>query len=135
MNDYIVKPGYFYTTGDTWAKEMPDGSVRFGITDYAQAKLKEIVYLSLPEEGETVEQNESLGEIESQKTVSPLLSPVSGAVLRINETATDAPQLVNREPFDGGWILEIRCVNAKEQFENLLDADGYKALLFEKEGK
>lgn len=135
MADYEVRRGYFYTEGDTWVCRGEDGTVRFGVTDYAQKKLKAIEYLSLPDEGEAVEQNASLGEVESKKAVSELLSPVSGTVEAVNGAAVDEPGLLNRDPYGEGWILALQCPDFEAQTAGLMDAGAYEKFLEEKELK
>lgn len=131
--DYEIRAGYFYSSGDTWVHRTEDGTVRFGITDYAQKKLKEIEYLNLPDVGETIEQNISLGEVESKKSVSDMLAPVSGIISAINDDATDDPSLLNRDPYGAGWILEIDCQQYLKQIANLMNAESYLAFIAERE--
>ena len=101
--------GYYYTKGDTWVRREEDGRIHLGITDYAQKKLKKIEYLNLPDIESEVVQNESLGEVESLKAVSEMVSPISGKVMSINGEAVDNPELLNKDPYGAGWILEIDC--------------------------
>ena len=133
--EYKVYPGYFYTKGDTWVCRTAEGQIRMGITDYAQKKLKAIEYLNLPEEGDGIAQGASLGEVESQKSVSDLMAPVGGTVLAINEEAVSDPALLNREPYEGGWILELDCQNFDSQCTKLMDAAAYEAHIQAKENK
>lgn len=128
MTEYAVRAGYYYSAGDTWVHAMEDGIIRFGITDYAQKKLKSIEYLNLPDCGETVIQGESLGEVESKKSVSDLLAPVSGTVESVNDAAVDDPGLLNRDPYGDGWILTIRCEDYDSQCAALMDAEMYQAM-------
>ena len=129
MAEYEVRPEYCYTKGDTWVCRLADGTIRFGITDYAQKKLKEIEYLNLPEPGEAVCQGESLGEVESKKSVSDLMSPLTGIVLELNNAAEDDPGLLNRDPYGAGWILSLSCSDYETQAAGLLDAETYRQIL------
>lgn len=126
---YDVRPGYFYTEGDTWVRKCEDGRILMGISDYAQKKLKKIEYLNLPEIGDTVSQGESLGEVESQKAVSDMMSPVTGEVLEINEEAVDSPGLLNADPYERGWILSLSCEELEEQCTALMDNEAYSAYI------
>lgn len=127
MEDYEVRDGYFYTAGDTWVR-MDSGVLRMGITDYAQKKLKEIEYLNLPAEGDGVTQGESLGEVESKKAVSDLLSPLTAAVLEVSEVAVEDPAALNRAPYEV-WILTLDCPDFEEQTARLMNAEQYRAHL------
>ncbi len=115
-----------YSQDHEWARATGD-VVRVGITDYAQDALGDVVYVSLPQVGSALEAGASLGEVESTKSVSEIYAPVSGTVSAVNDALTSSPELVNAEPYDGGWICEI-TVATLEAFESLLDADGYRAL-------
>ena len=121
-----------YTKEDTWAKVVGDGSVKVGITDYAQKMLNEITYVDFPEVGSTVSQMESFGTVESSKSVSEIYSPISGIVVAVNQDLADDPEMINRDPYDAGWIIEITPSNLDEELKNLLSADEYKALIKEK---
>lgn len=129
---YEVRPGYYYTKGDTWVRKCEDGRILMGISDYAQKKLKKIEYLTLPEVGETVEQGESLGEVESQKAVSDMMSPVTGEVLEINEEAVEKPGLLNTDPYESGWILSLSCEDLEGQCAALMDNEAYSAYIQQK---
>ena len=135
MADYLFDDACWYTSGDTWARPMENGHIQFGISDFAQKQLKEIVYLDLPQEGDLVVQADSLGEIESRKALSQLISPVSGTVVEINQAATDDPALLNRDSYVAGWILKIACPDWDEQKTHLLNAEEYKKLIEKKTEK
>lgn len=128
MAEYEVRTGYYYTKGDTWAHKEDDGTIHFGISDYAQKKLKEIEYLTLPSEDDAIEQGESLGEVESKKSVSEMMSPLTGTVSSINSEAEDDPSLLNRDPY-GAWIVSIDCPDYDEQVKALMDAEAYEAYI------
>ena len=116
-----------YTKEHEWIRvEVNEAYV--GITDYAQSELGEIVFVDINTEGETLAQEEVFGSVEAVKTVSDLNMPVSGEVLEINETINDQPELVNNDPYGEGWMIKISVANP-EELNNLLDAEGYKALI------
>ena len=116
-----------YTKEHEWIRV--EGDVAYvGITDYAQSELGEIVFVDINTEGETLAQNEVFGSVEAVKTVSDLNMPVAGEVLEINEVINDQPELVNNDPYGEGWMIKISVTNPAE-FETLLDADAYQALI------
>ncbi len=118
-----------YTKDHEWAK-LDGDVVTVGLTDYAQSELGDIVFVEMPEVGDTIEANEEFGTIEAVKTVAPMLSPVSGEVIEINEALEDASETINSDPYGEGWIVKIK-VNDPTELENLLDADTYAKLLEE----
>ncbi|RBI59411.1 glycine cleavage system protein GcvH [halophilic archaeon] len=103
---FKVPDGLQYTESHEWIEDR-DGVVRIGITDFAQDELGDIVFLELPAEGDTVDEGDEIGVIESIKAVSDIYAPVSGEVIAINDEALDKPELVNNEPFQRGWMVEI----------------------------
>ncbi|MGH9223862.1 MAG: glycine cleavage system protein GcvH [Acidimicrobiales bacterium] len=118
-----------YSEDHEWALSE-DGLVRVGITDYAQDALGDVVFVQLPEVGTSVTAGESLGEVESTKSVSDVYAPVTGRVVEVNLELNDAPNRLNDDPYGEGWI----CVIAPEDsvaLGGLLDAEGYKALTAE----
>ena len=116
-----------YTKEHEWIR-VEGNEAYVGITDYAQSELGEIVFVDINTEGETLAQEEVFGSVEAVKTVSDLNMPVSGEVLEINETINDQPELVNNDPYGEGWMIKI-SVASPEELDNLLDAEGYKALI------
>ena len=113
-----------YTAEHEWI--ALDGDVAtIGITDYAADKLGDVVFVELPAVGSTVTGHSVVGEIESTKSVGELYAPVDGEVLEINEAVVATPELVNAEPFDGGWLIKVRVAGAPT---GLLSADDYAAL-------
>jgi glycine cleavage system H protein len=113
-----------YTKDHEWLRTEGDEAV-VGITAYAAEELGDIVFVELPEIGRTVTRDETFGVIESVKTASDLLAPAAGEVIAINEALADAPELVNSQPYEGGWMLRLRLVDPAEA-ETLLDADAYR---------
>lgn len=112
-----------YLASHEWALKTDDG-IRVGITDFAQDELGDVVFVELPDVGDTVTEGEEFGVIESIKAVSDLYAPVSGAVTAVNEDLFDAPELVNDDPFGAGWMLEIEPTDESER-ESLLSAEEY----------
>ncbi len=115
-----------YSSDHEWARADGD-VVRIGITDYAQDALGDVVYVALPSVGTTFEAGAALGEVESTKSVSEIYAPVSGVVSAVNDTLSNSPELINTEPYGGGWICEI-TVSSRDAYDALLDADGYRSL-------
>ena len=116
-----------YTVEHEWLRTPGEqaGSVRVGITDYAQDALGDIVYVSLPEVGTTLTAGRPCGELESTKSVSDVYAPVGGEVVARNEALDATPELVNSDPYGDGWLFEIVPANADE-LDQLLDAAGYE---------
>lgn len=119
-----------YTEEHEWAVLSKSGIVRVGITDYAQCLLGDIVYVDLPSVGTTTAAMQPMGTIESVKTVSDLFSPLDGVIVRVNEQLQTAPELVNEQPYEGGWLIEIAPAgDAVEALRGLLTAEQYEKLL------
>ena len=116
-----------YSSDHEWAR-LEGGRVRFGITDYAQDALGDVVYIELPTVGAKVAAGDACSEIESTKSVSEVYAPVTGEVSALNDALTTAPELVNQDPYGEGWMFELRGVDAAE-VDALLDAAGYRALV------
>ncbi|WP_435346079.1 glycine cleavage system protein GcvH [Haloarchaeobius sp. HRN-SO-5] len=112
-----------YNESHEWALRDGD-TVRVGITDFAQDELGDVVFVELPDVGESVTQDEAFGVIESIKAVSDLYAPVSGEVTAVNEDLFDAPELVNDDPFGEGWMLEI-ALDDESELDDLSSADEY----------
>lgn len=124
-----VREGLGYTEEHEWALAVDGQTVRIGITDYAQVQLGDIVFVELPEAGAAVTAGDSMGSIESVKTVSDLYSPVSGKIVKINEALLDQPELVNSAPYEGGWIAEIQVDEAAaEAVGKLMTSEAYKEI-------
>ena len=101
--------------------------MRVGITDYAQEALGDVVYVSLPDVGASVEQGSAIGEVESTKSVSDVFAPLSGTVTARNEALDETPELINSDPYGEGWILEIELSDTS-QLDGLLDPAAYGTL-------
>ena len=116
-----------YSTDHEWVRKLDDGLVRIGITDYAQDALGDVVFVEVVEVGTTVAAGAIFGEVESTKSVSELLAPVSGEVMAVNEDLEAAPERVNEDPYGDGWICEMRTESSTT--DGLLDASAYLALI------
>ncbi|MFT4262999.1 MAG: glycine cleavage system protein GcvH [Nocardioides sp.] len=119
-----------YTAEHEWVRTPGEaaGSIRIGITEYAQDALGDIVYVSLPEVGATVTAGDACGELESTKSVSDVYAPVSGEVVAVNDSLDAAPEQLNTDPYGAGWLFEV-VPGDPAQLEGLLDAAGYQASL------
>lgn len=117
-----------YTAEHEWIRDPGDqeGTVRVGITDYAQEALGDIVYVQLPEVGQQVSAGDAVGELESTKSVNDVYAPITGEVTAVNDALDATPELVNSEPYDGGWLFEVRPSGAGTS--ELLDAAAYEQL-------
>ena len=116
-----------YTKEHEWIRL--EGDVAYvGITDYAQEQLGDIVFVDIQTVGETLSADEVFGTIEVVKTISDLFLPVAGEVLEQNETLEEQPELVNKDPYGEGWLIKIKPA-ADADFDSLLDAEAYKALI------
>ena len=122
-----IPANLYYTKEHEWIR-VEGNEAYVGITDYAQSELGEIVFVDINTVGETLGQGEVFGSVEAVKTVSDLNMPVEGEVLEVNETINDQPELVNNDPYGEGWMIKISVANPDE-LNNLLDAEGYKALI------
>jgi glycine cleavage system H protein len=116
-----------YTKDHEWVRVEGDVAV-IGITDFAQHELGDIVYVEIETIGETLSQEEVFGSVEAVKTVSDLFMPVSGEILELNEELEANPELVNTDPYEGGWMVKVKLTNAAE-LDTLLSADDYQALI------
>ena len=116
-----------YSQSHEWVKADGD-TARIGITDYAQDQLGDIVFVELPDVGESFEKGAEFGTVESVKAVSELYLPVSGEIAAINESLEDAPELINNTPFSDGWMIEVKLDDAS-QLDALMDKDAYLSTL------
>jgi len=121
---------YKYTQEHEWICPESEDKGKMGITDYAQSQLGDLVFFDLPASDTQVKQFEKMGEIESVKAVSDLLSPASGRVLEVNQAAIDEPQLANREPYGAGWLVRLELSKPSE-LDALMNSDEYDKLVTE----
>jgi glycine cleavage system H protein len=120
-----------YSTDHLWVRTGADGLVRVGVTDFAQQSLGDVVDVSPPKPGDTVTAGQACGDIESVKSVSDLIAPVTATVRARNEDLAEAPDLVNTDPCGQGWLFEIQSDPASlgQQLADLVDADAYRGLV------
>ncbi len=126
--EYNIPEDVYYTKEHEWVRLEGD-KCRIGVTDYAQNSLHEVVYVDLPKIGLKVVQMQSLGTVESVKAVADVYSPISGTVVEVNNTLSDAPELVNKSPYGEGWITIIRPEDLKKELSGLMKAPDYKDFL------
>ncbi|MEI6206221.1 MAG: glycine cleavage system protein GcvH [Desulfuromonadales bacterium] len=112
-----------YSKEHVWVRIERDSAV-IGITDFAQEELGVVSGIELPDEGEELEQDDSVGSVEARKTVADIYAPFSGTVKSVNHEAIDNPALVNDDPYDGGWLVEI-SLDDPEELKGLMSADDY----------
>jgi glycine cleavage system H protein len=116
-----------YTESHEWVKD--EGSqVTIGLTDYAQSQLKDIVYVDMPDAGSEFKREESIGVVESVKTVADVYSPVNGKVIEANFTLKDHPQFVNEDPYGKGWLVKME-MRDREELKGLLSSEAYQGSL------
>ena len=122
----MIPDDLHYTAEHEWVRDLGDGRVRIGITHYAQEALGDVVYVSLPEAGASVDAGQSFGEVESTKSVSEIYAPVAGEVVARNVALESQPELVNADPYGEGWIAELSVTG--DGLAGLLDAAAYGKL-------
>ena len=115
-----------YTAEHEWIRPLGDASYRIGITDYAQDQLGDIVYVDLPDVSDEVESGSVVAEVESTKSVGEVYAPMAGVITAVNDDVVDTPELVNQDPYGGGWLIEL---SASGLPTDVLDAEGYRALV------
>ena len=113
-----------YAATHEWTLNEGNGVISLGITDYAQESLGDVVYVELPEVGDTLSAGDEAGAVESVKAASDIFTSVSGEVVAINEALEDAPETINDSPYGDGWFFKIKMSDPTE-LDDLLDADGY----------
>ena len=128
MSDATYPEDLRYTSDHEWVRDAGEGTVRVGITHYAQEALGDVVYVSLPAVGDTIEPGDSCGEVESTKSVSDLYAPLGGTVTAVNEALDANPELVNSDPYGEGWMYEIE-LSDPSSLDGLKDAATYRSLL------
>jgi glycine cleavage system H protein len=114
-----------YTKEHEWVENVSPTRIKFGITDYAQGALGDIVYIQLPKVNDEIAYGEICGEVESTKSVSEIFAPVTGKVVLVNESLNSSPELINQEPYARGWIAEVEIQDLPE----LLTSDQYNLLI------
>jgi glycine cleavage system H protein len=123
----VVADDRKYTKEHEWV--MSDGdSATIGVTEYAASEMGDVVFLELPEPGDGVGAGDAVGTIETVKSVEDLYCPVTGEITEVNEAVLDAPELVNQDPLNGGWLFKLKITDAA-QMDALLSASDYDALI------
>jgi glycine cleavage system H protein len=117
-----------YTEEHEWVRIEDENTAVVGITDFAQSELGDIVYVEIETEGEEFAANEVFGSIEAVKTVSDLFLPISGTVIEVNEALEDAPETVNDDPYEKGWLIKM-TVKDMAEFDKLMTVEEYKKLI------
>jgi len=115
-----------YTKDHEWIK-IENGIATVGITDYAQSELGDIIFIELPEIGDSVQAEDSIGTIEAVKTVADIYSPMNGEISEVNINLEDNPDSINTDPYDSGWIIKLN--NFTNNDDNYLTPDQYKSLI------
>jgi len=119
VNDVEVPEGLYYSKEYEWVK-IEDGKARIGITDFAQKQLRELVYAELPSEGDSIKQDEPYGTVESVKAVSDLVAPISGTIEKVNSEVQSNPDLLNKDPYNKGWLL-IVAPSDTDELKKIMD--------------
>jgi glycine cleavage system H protein len=122
-----LEAGLLYSEEHEWVRVEGEEAV-IGITDFAQEQLSDVVYVELPEVGDSFVRGDIVAAVESVKAASDVYMPVGGEVLEINETLEDSPEIVNEDPYGEAWFIRVQLADVVE-LDDLLDADGYKAYL------
>jgi glycine cleavage system H protein len=107
-----------------WVKDNGDGTVTIGISEHAQQMLGDVVFVDLPDAGDDIEAGDSFSLVESVKAASDIYAPITGEILEINEELEDSPELINEEPYEGGWIVKVKLQDASE-LDSLKDSEEY----------
>ena len=128
-----IPPDLHYTAEHEWIRRTGGDTVRVGITDFAQQALGDVVFVRLPDVGSDLSAGDAFGEVESTKSVSDLYAPVTAKVVAVNEDLETSPELVNSDPYGGGWLIDLQVdAEALEKgFAELLDAETYRGTLAE----
>jgi glycine cleavage system H protein len=121
-----------YTQEHEWARVVEENLLRIGITAHAAEQLGDITMVELPREGDEVDQDDEFGTIESVKAVSAVYAPVAGVIEKVNEVLEDNPEYINEDPYDEGWLVEIK-MSEPAQVSALMDAAAYEQFIAEQE--
>ena len=116
-----------YARSHEWLRTLADGVVEMGIRDHAQQALGDLVFVEVPAVGRTLQQGEACAVVESVKAASDVYAPVAGTVVAVNEALAQSPELINQDPYAGGWILRLK-LSPQPAAPDLLDAEAYAAL-------
>ena len=116
-----------YSKEHQWIRLDGDNAI-IGITDFAQKQLTDIVFIELPEKGKSITKSKAIASVESVKSVSNIISPLSGVVIDVNTKLKDAPEMLNKDPYGEGWIIKIKIEN-KDELKDLISYGEYKKLV------
>jgi len=119
VEGYEVPEGLYYSKDWMWIK-IENGKARIGITDYAQKQMREIVFAELPSVGAQVRRGEPFGTLESVKSVSDLISPLTGKVVEVNDRASSSPEIINEDPYGEGWLILIEPEKLEDELKTLM---------------
>jgi glycine cleavage system H protein len=122
-----IPAGLKYTQDHEWVRVEGETAI-VGITDFAQGELGDVVFIEIETEGETLEKGETFGTVEAVKTVSDLFMPVGGEIVEVNPALADEPELVNKDPYNKGWMIKVKITDAAE-LGDLLSAEDYQKML------
>lgn len=122
-----------YTRDHEWVKVEDDGSIVVGITDHAQEALGDLVFVELPESGDTLNSGDTAAVVESVKAASDIYAPISGEIVAVNEQLVDAPETVNDKCYTEGWLYQLKITD-EAGLDDLLDADAYEQVVAEENG-
>ena len=128
----MIPPDLKYYTDHSWIR-LNGGRATLGITHYAQETLGDVVYIELPKVGQPVSPDAEIGELESTKTTAPLIAPLTGKIVEVNQTLKASPELLNQDPYGRGWVAVLELSDPTET-ARLLDAAGYEALVKQAKG-
>ncbi len=131
MSELATPADLRYTAEHEWVRRTGPTTVRVGITDFAQSQLGDVVFVQLPAEGEDVTAGDSFGEVESTKSVSDIYAPLTAKVVAVNGELETGPELVNSEPYGGGWLVDLEVESESaldEALAGTLDAEAYLAV-------
>lgn len=127
-----IPDNFHYTKEHEWVHEVSEGLVRFGITDYAQEALGDIVFVTLPHVGQEVSSGTACGEVESTKSVSDIYAPLDGVIVHRNDAVETSPETMNQDPYGNGWIADIEVAGGVVAAQaHLMDAAAYRAFISE----
>ncbi|MFA0415454.1 glycine cleavage system protein GcvH [Vibrio renipiscarius] len=113
-----------FTESHEWVRDNGDGTVTIGISEHAQEMLGDVVFVDLPEVEAEIDAGENFSLVESVKAASDIYAPVTGEIIEVNEELDDSPELINEEPYDGGWIVKVKLADPAE-LDDLKDAEEY----------
>jgi len=122
--DYEIPDKLYYSKEHEWVR-VEEKQVFVGITDYAEKQLHEIVYVEVPKVGTSIKQFQIMGTVESVKSVSDIFAPVSGKIIEVNNELSESPELLNQDPYGGGWIAKVSLTDFDKDLEKLMSAQEY----------